>query len=395
VNGLTDTSACPPRQLMVMISDRLSDIVRKGEMTDRYYNPGDLFSDVHILMTNDDKPNAAELQRTVGTAKLHLYNIPAGKLLFGLSLGWRPWLLGRWADQAVRLAKQVKPVLIRCHGAHLNALAARRIKAKLGIPYVVSLHINPDVDVRERAATWREYLFAQAQQDIARLALQDADLVMPVYRPIVPYLERLGIRHYEVCYNVLNPEHLRRKDDYNLHDPVRIVSVGRQFREKNPENLIRAVAKIRGTHLTIVGNGPYHDRLKELARQELVTDRVEFIPALPNDQLCRRLPDFDIFAVHTEYWELSKSVLEPLLTGLPVIINRRRGPEVPELTKDICLLVEDTVQGYKSALESLISDRDFRARLGRAAYAYAQANWSPARTEEKFSNIYRRLALPN
>jgi len=382
-------------RLLVIIPDRLSDLIGKGEITDRYYNPGNLFSEVYILMTNDDRPNAAELQRTVGTAKLYLHNIPTGKRLFCVSLGWRPLLLGLWADKAVRLAEHVRPLLIRCHGAHLNAFAARRIQAKLGIPYVVSLHINPDEDMRGRASNWREYLVTRAQQQIERLSLQDADLVMPVYRPIVPYLERLGIRHYEVCYNVLNPEHLFRKDNYDLHDPVRIISVGRQFREKNPENLIRAVAKIRGTHLTIVGNGPYHDRLREVAQQESVTDRSEFIPALPNDELCRRLPDFDIFAVHTEYWELSKSVLEPLLTGLPVIINRRHGPDVPELTKDICLLVEDTVHGYRSALEGLISDDNFRERLGRAAYAHAQANWAPARTEEKFCEIYRWLALPN
>jgi glycosyltransferase involved in cell wall biosynthesis len=382
-------------RLLVIIPDYLSHLVQKGEITDRYYNPKNLFRDVHIVMTNDDSPNANELQPTVGTAKLYLYNIPAGKRLFVSSLGWRPWLLGRWADQLVHLAEVVKPQLVRCHGAHLNAFAAHRIKAKLGIPYVVSLHINPDVDMRGRATTWREHLVTRAQHQVERVSLQNADLVMPVYRPILPYLERLGIRHYEVCYNVLNPEHLLRKDNYMLHDPVRLISVGRQFREKNPENLIRAVAEIRGTHLTIVGDGPYHDRLKEVARQKLVTERVEFIPALPNDELCRRLPDFDIFAVHTEYWELSKSVLEPLLTGLPVIINRRRGPEVPELTKEICLLVENTVHGYRSAIECLIGDHNVRERLGRAAYAHAQANWAPARTEEKVCEIYRRFALPD
>ena len=113
---------------------------------------------------------------------------------------------------------------------------------------------------------------------------------------------------------------------------------------------------------------------------------------MPNDELCRKLPEFDIFATHTEYWELSKSVLEPLLTGLPVIVNRRIGAPVPELIDDICLLVSNTVPAYRGAFERLIADHDYRERLGRAAYVHAQANWSPAATEAKFIGIYRKLA---
>jgi glycosyltransferase involved in cell wall biosynthesis len=214
---------------------------------------------------------------------------------------------------------------------------------------------------------------------------------MPVYRPIVPYLQRLGVTRYEVCYNSLNPTNLRKKDDYRLHDPVRILSVGRQFAEKNPDNLIRAVAQFGNVRLTLVGDGTHHAHLRRVAEQSGCRDRVEFVPSMPNDELCRRLPEFDIFATHSEYWEISKSVLEPLLTGLPVVINRRRGAPVPELTDDICLLVDNTAESYRQALERLITDAGFRERLGRSAYAHAQAHWSPAVTEAKFVAIYRRF----
>jgi glycosyltransferase involved in cell wall biosynthesis len=112
---------------------------------------------------------------------------------------------------------------------------------------------------------------------------------------------------------------------------------------------------------------------------------------MPNDELCAKLPDFDIFATHTEYWELSKSVIEPLLTGLPVIINRRLGQPVPELTNDICHMMRNTVEDYQNALARLIGDHSYREQLGRAAYAHAQANWSPAATEAKFVAIYRNF----
>lgn len=378
-------------KLMVIVPDRLSDLLAKGELIDRYYNPGNLFSEVHIVMTNDDRPDTLQLQKLVGNADLHLHNLPAGRWLFAGTLGWRPWLLGAWVKRAIDLAKKVRPGLIRCHGARLNAYIAYSIKRALGVPYVVSLHINPDEDVRGRANGWLRRLATHAMEDIERIALCHADRVLPVYRPIVPYLERLAVTRYEVCYNVLNPSLLRRKDDYALHRPVRIVSVGRQFAEKNPDNLIRAVASMHGVELTLYGDGQLHDYLRQVAEASGAGDRIHFQKAIANDELCQRLPDYDIFAVHTEYWELSKSVLEALLTGLPLVINRRQGEPVPELSPDICVLVENSVEAYREALQELIRDDARREALGRAAYAHAQTAWAPEKTEAKYVEVYRQV----
>jgi glycosyltransferase involved in cell wall biosynthesis len=382
-------------RLMIIVPDKISDFVSKGEIIERYYNPGNVFGEVHLVMTNDDRPDTAALQKMVGDARLFLHNLPDSRDVFLRTLGWRPWLLGPWVGKAVALAQNVRPTLIRCHGALLNAFAAACIKQKLDIPYVVSMHINPDEDVRGRARSWVKRIVTWMQLDIERIGLRNADLVMPVYRPIVPYLQRVGVTRYEVCYNSLNPTYLRKKDDYRLHDPVRVLSVGRQFEEKNPDNLIKAVAQLPNVRMTLVGDGTYHEHLKAVAVECNIADRVEFFASLPNDELCRKLPDFDIFATHSEYWEIAKSVLEPLLTGLPVVINRRRGTPVPELTDNICLLVPNTVEGYRQALERLIADSDYRERLGRAAYAHAQANWSPAVTEAKFVAIYLRFLDAN
>lgn len=377
--------------LMVIVPDRVSDFVNKGEVIDRYYNPGNLFDEVHVVMTNDDRPSFDLMQKMAGSARLVLHNLPDSRKAFIPTFGWRPWLLGHWTEKALELARTVRPALIRCHGALLNAFAAAKIKEKMGVPYVVSLHINPDEDVRGRAQGLAKRLVTWAQQDVERIALTGADLVMPVYQPIVPYLKRLGVSRYEVCYNSLNPTYLRKKDDYRLHDPVRVISVGRQFEEKNPENLIKAVMQLENARLTLVGDGSFHAHLRRVAQECSAGERVEFIASLPNDELCRRLPEFDIFATHSEYWEISKSVLEPLLTGMPVVINRRLGAPVPELTAEICMLVSNSTESYRQALERLIKDDGHRERLGRAAYAHSQKHWSPAVTEEKFVSIYRDI----
>ena len=62
--------------LLVIVPDALSAIVKKGEFTERYYNPGNVFDEVHILMTNSDRVDSRDMQRTAGETKLHIHNLP-------------------------------------------------------------------------------------------------------------------------------------------------------------------------------------------------------------------------------------------------------------------------------------------------------------------------------
>ncbi len=134
-------------RLLVIVPDRISQIIEKGEYQPGYYNPGDVFDEVHILMTNDDKPDPAALQRTVGKARLVLHNYPdqAGISTKQWSLLTGPRLRA-WAKGGVEIARRIAPDMIRCHGSDWNTYLASRIKKSLGIPYVVSLHINPDIN---------------------------------------------------------------------------------------------------------------------------------------------------------------------------------------------------------------------------------------------------------
>ncbi len=383
-------------KLMVIVPDRISDILVKGEYQPCYYNPGEVFAEVHIVTTTDDRPSLDALQRTVGKAKLFVHNVPDDLNLVGCRpVWWRNYRLRRWAKAGVDLARRVRPDLIRCHGADWNAYLASRIKAKLGIPYVVSLHTNPDVGPLRRflnsdlsAAEKRHNAF---YEHIERVGLENADLVMPVYKPIIPYLRRLGITNYAVFYNILNGDHLRQKTDYRLHRPARIIYVGRLLEWKDPTSIIRAITQIPDTVLTIVGDGPIRPRLEQLVAELGLIERVVFQPAIDNDALCAMLPDQDIFAVHSKYFEISKAILEAFLTGLPVVTNRRSGDQVPEFEGNFLQLVEDTPDAYRHALRSLLDDDEARAELGRRALAHSRANWDPAVTEARVVELYRSI----
>ncbi len=402
-------------KLLVIIPDVISDILKKGEYQPRYYNPGNLFDEVHILLCNDDKPDLEQLQWTVGSARLFLHNLPQARRFFIEQTLWfqpcllKQWaepllawikkyqlrLLNQWAQPAVELARQIQPDIIRCHANDYNAIVASQIKLRLGIPYVVSLHINPDVNPRRRlpksmSARWQDQLFAELFDEVELEGLRHADLILPVYEPILPYLKRAGCENYEVAYNVLS-EKLLKKDNYSLHTPIRLISVGRHFSLKNPENIIRAIQELPGAHLTLVGDGPYQQMLEKLVCDLKLESRVTFRPVVLNEELCRLLPEQDIFVIHSEHWELSKAMLEALLTGLPCIINKRKKEQVPELQGDFVMLVDDSKDAYLEAITRLMENHALREELGRKAYAHAQEHWSPAKTEAKYVEVYERI----
>lgn len=385
--------------LLVLIPDHLSEILEKGETQPRYYNPGNLFRRVTIAVTNDDRPDLKLLQRMVGDATVEVFNIPERPQLTQYRWAWqRRLLLNRWAQPAVDLARRIRPNLIRCHGADWNIYAAARIKAALGVPYATSLHINPDVNsprryLEQNLLPW-QMLHNRFFDYVESVGLLNADLVMPVYRPIIPYLERLGVTRYEVCYNVLDDKSLVPKSDYARGPMARLVYVGRLVPAKDPSNIIRAIASMPEVHFTVVGDGPLRPQLEALAQQCGVQDRVSFRPAIANDELCQSLHTYDLFVVHTEHWELSKSVLEALLSGMPVILNRRIGAQVPEFAEaNFVHLVDNTVDDYRAAIAHFLSNQPEREALGRRAYAHARKNWAPAATEAKYVEIYKRLML--
>ena len=385
-----------PECLMLLIPDALSALVAKGEVTERYYNPGDLFREVHIIMTNEDRPSAEAVQPMVGSARLYLHNLPTDASLFRRTLGWRPRLLRSWAARMVERAPAMFALkLMRCHGVHLNAYVASEIKRATGIPYVVSLHGNPDLDLRHhwkgRDGDWRARLGLEATVAIERVAIPRADCVVCVYRFIEPYARRLGARRVEVIYNVVNLAHIREKTDYAATDPAKVIVPGRQWPRKSTQagdRGARVAARACRPHFRRGWPAPrsrgYH------ARKLRVEDRCEFIAAVPNDLLCESLRDYDVLISVNDYGGVSKVELEAALAGMPLITNRHPLEARPEVLEEGCLTVDGDAASYRDALERLLSDEALRRDLGQRAQANAW-DLDPGSTEKKYAELYLDL----
>ena len=377
-------------RLLVVVSEYVSEWIEKGEVVDRYYNPGDRFDEVHLLLTNDDDLRPEDVQRLVGSARAYVHHLPMDRRLFARTAGWRPRLLRAWAQGAVEIAREVRPSLVRCYGANINGACALEIRRVLGIPFVVSLHTLPDDPAGPSVPWFWARLEAEAIRAVRRRTLKEADLVIAVYASLVPYLERVGARRIEVVHNALNVQQSQIKRDYDLHDPVRVLCVGRQIVGKDPRVLIEAIAGIPGIHLTLVGDGALRQDVENLVTHLAVRDRVEVVPVMTNDELEASLADYDLFVARNDYRGVPKAVLEPLLAGLPVIVNRPSGV-VPELNSHTCVLVDPTPAAFRSAIERIMARDDEREALGRCAQVWAWDSLSPERVESRVVTLYGEL----
>lgn len=375
--------------LLNIITDRLSHLEGKGEMTSRYYNPGEVFDEVHILMTNSDQPDPANLQKMAGKARLYIHNLPSGKELLLKSLFWRPALLKSWAAKGVELAKTINPNLIRCYGNYINGFVATEIKKELGIPYVVSLHTHPDENRSNPSFGLKNFLYYHFSASVENITLKNADSVVVVYRSLLPYVNRRQAGTHETIYNAVNPDIIRPKTDYSSNGTFKILSVGRLIPGKNPEHLIEAAIR-EGAELTVIGDGPLRNSLQEQAHNFQGPGKVIFIKRMSNDELCAQSHKFDVFAIHCDYDGLPKTVLEAALCGLPIIVNKRPESQVPEFEDGWVELVENSTSGYVGAIQKMAVQSN-REHLGQRAYKYAHENWNPQQTEARYAELYKRL----
>lgn len=381
------------KTLLVIVTDRLSDFITRGSLVEKYYNPGDYFDDVHLLLLNDDTPDASGAQKAVGTATVHIHNLPINtKSVMVKTFGWRPWLMRKYISPVVELAKEIQPNIIRCHGGLFGGFIASQIKEKCGIPYVISLHCTKYDEKQNIKQHILMTLVRWLAHSMRMCGFRNADRLMPAYDAITHELKEYGLKNYEIYYNIINSTNLKKKDNYALHSPVQLVSVGRQISSKDPSNIIHSVARIPDIHLTLIGKGECHESLQRMVAENKWEDKVLFIPECPIETICEKLKESDIFIVRNDYWGISRAALEAALTGIPIIHSRSPHGNVKEF--DDCgsiVQVENTVDAYEEALKKLINDNELRKELGEKTYTYAHENWSPEQSEARVVELYKRV----
>ena len=187
--------------------------------------------------------------------------------------------------------------------------------------------------------------------------------------------------------------------------PLRLACIGRQIAWKGYEFAVLAFAAavqsgdagLHGAELWLLGEGPEHDRLKELAREAGVEDRVRLMGQVPRETVLDVLAQTHALIQPSLHDSGGGVCLEAQAAGRPVLGLALGGTSLHVAPQSGGLVPADTpeqaVRDLAAAIRELAAHPDALPARGAAARAFAAQFAWPRRAAEMAAR-YRDVVQP-
>jgi UDP-glucose:(heptosyl)LPS alpha-1,3-glucosyltransferase len=141
--------------------------------------------------------------------------------------------------------------------------------------------------------------------------------------------------------------------------------LGTGFSRKGLETALRAVARLPGTELVVMGRDPRPGRYVRLAEELGIGGRVRFCGAVEAPEVV--LPTLAAMVLPTRYDPFANACLEAMACGVPVVTSAANG--AAEVLPEPWLSVDDPSDdvAFSEVLARALLDRGLRARCRAAA----------------------------
>lgn len=271
--------------------------------------------------------------------------------------------------QMLHLIKKEKFDVIHCNtpmGGVLGRICGTKVGVKTIIYTAHGFHFYKGAPLINRTLyKWAEMYLARKTDAIITINKEDyeaAKLMKLRDNGKVYYIPGVGIDVDKI--RQIEVDRSKKRAEFGIKDNNFVITaVGRLEKNKNVENMIRAVAKTKNNiNLLLCGDGEQADYLKRLAKELNVEDRVIF--AGFRDDVFEILKASDAYMLISYREGLSRSLMEAMATGLPCIVSKIRG------NVD---LIEDGIGGYlvdpndidkiAFAINKIAKDKNLRIKM--------------------------------
>jgi glycosyltransferase involved in cell wall biosynthesis len=302
------------------------------------------------------------------------------------SWGARVKLLGFLGSEfrcAVRARRAFEPDVIHAHWWFPNGLVGTWTARMSDKPLVTTLH-GTDVRLARTVAFSRPGFRHVLQHSAAVTAVSQflADEAQKVVSTSAPQVAPMP-----VATELFSPS------GNGGRQPSRLLFVGRLNAQKGIELLLRALAVATSKpSLDVVGEGPDAERLKQLAGELEIADRVRWIGALPQQQLTEYYRSATALVVPSVNEGLGLVAVEAQLCETPVIAFDSGGLSDVVSNQRTGILVEDiSASALAGAIDALLASPDRGAALGAAGRLHALATFAPESVARRYATIYKSL----
>jgi len=312
----------------------------------------------------------------------------------GFAVAKIPW--GRrkplWkASRALaRIVRERRAQILHTHNWYadfVGALTARLVPVKT----VTTLYVWSDFD-------WKRNLLQRMDQYVIR----SFDVISAHCEDTRRKTVALGIPEERVrtliCgfeapkVAILPCERQRRRAQYGVRPgEIVLANIARLYPEKAQEALLRIFRRILQRHpqtrLWIVGIGPLESRLKALATEMGLNDRVSFLGFI--DDLPSFLPLVDIHVNSSTAEGVPLAICSGLAAGLPIVATEVGGlPEILDYGRCGVLVPRDDEAGFAAAVSHLIEHPDERARLAATGQRFIENDYSLSTAVDRVQGTY-------
>lgn len=301
------------------------------------------------------------------------------------SWGARVKLLGFLGSEfrcAVHARRTFEPDIIHAHWWFPNGLVGTWAARMADKPLVTTLH-GTDVRLARTVAFSRPGFRHVLQHSAAVTAVSQflADEAQKVVSTSAPQVAPMP-----VATELFSPGGQRESG--------RLLFVGRLNAQKGIELLLRALAVTTSkVSLDVIGDGPDEERLKALAGQLEIGDRVNWIGALPQQKLRDYYRSATALVVPSINEGLGLVAVEAQLCETPVIAFDSGGLADVVSNGRTGLLIEDiSASALAEGIDSLLASSDRGASLGAAGRLHALATFAPESVARRYATLYRSVA---
>jgi len=369
-------------KICIFPNDPLISYYNKGEIKNRYYNPCEIFEEVHIISFTEKDVDEEKVQNLVGSAKLKIHSV--GKI----KLKNRK----KFEKQIIQLVKEINPDVIRSYNALLQGWFAASCSKHLKIPFFLSLHTQYDYNrALAKKNNLKKYLgLKYTEKFIESFVLKNADKIIIVYKIIEPYVLRHVTKKPEILYNRINLNQFECATPIQSLPSPLIISVGNLIKEKNHECLIKAIKNLN-VHLMIIGNGPEYGNLTKIIQKENLNNNVIIKKSVLHSEIQNYYKSASLFALAYDpnLEGLPMPVMEAMATGLPVIIPFPKKGFSEDL-EDVAIFSELNPKSFSEKFERLLNNSKLREKFAEKSLCKARG-FDSKKIEKREAQIYSDL----
>ena len=283
----------------------------------------------------------------------------------------------------IKYTEEIKPDIIISYQPAASKLLL--CDAKLDIPVITMSHGDPE-----------DYFHTYPVKEIPALLKSDmCQVLIPSYEQHIK--KHLPEAKTTTIGNAI-PQFDFSADLSAEKKQYKIIFVGRLAKgHKRPHLLISSFTKLAAKYPNWIvelwgakDNSTYYKELQHLIKAAGLQSRV-FLKGSTND-VASKLKDADIFAIPSAYEGFSLALGEAMSAGLPAI-GYKNCPSVNELIFDgkTGLLCDDGVEPFAEALDKLMSNRELRVKMGKAAKKEME-EYAPEKIWDKWEELMNRIS---